>query len=101
QVLRPVVAVVEVGDGVPGQVADRVLAADHLAPERVVGEDCFGQGHVDAVVGGVEAGGQLVQDDVALDLDVVLVERGVHHDVDQQVHRHRQLGGGHPGVEGR
>ena len=56
---------------------------------------------MDAVVRRVEAGRQLVEDDVPLHLDVIAVERGVHDDIGQEVDGHRQLAGGDPGVEGR
>ena len=80
---------------------DGLDAADDLTAQRVVGEDRLGQGHVDAVVGRVEAGGQLVEDDVALDLHVVGVERRLHDHVGEQVDRHGQIAGRHPDVEGR
>ena len=101
QVLGPVEALVEVGDRVAVEAGDGLDAADDLAAQRVAGEHGLGEGDVDAVVGGVEAGGQLVEDDVPLHLDVVAVEGGVHDDVGQEVDRHGQLVGGHPGVEGR
>jgi len=68
---------IEVGDRVSGQAGDRGLAADDLTPQRVVREDGLGEGDVDAVVGRVEAGGQLVEDDPP-GLIVQRVEDGSH-----------------------
>ena len=98
QVGRPVPVLVEPGDGVAGHGLDRLLGAEGLEPEAVVGEQRLQQAGVHDVVGGVLVHEDLLEDDLALGVDLGRPEGGRADHVDEQVEPEGQLARRQPGV---
>ena len=78
-----------------------VVAAEHLAAERVLGKDRAREQVVDEVVGRVVAHPDLFEDDPPLRLDVVDAERRVPQHVGEDVERGLELHVGNAHVEHR
>ena len=76
-----------------------VVAAEHFAPERVLGEQRGREQVVHEVVGRVVAHPDLFEDDAPLRLDVVGAERRVPQHVGEHVERGLELRVGHAHVE--
>ena len=72
-----------------------------LPAERVVGEQRLGEEHVDEVVGRVLAHAELLEDHLALRLDLVGAEGGRHDDVVEEVEREVDVLVEDPDVERR
>ncbi len=100
QVGRVVVLLEEAGDGGAVHGVDRLERAEHLAPQRVIAPQRLVRQRQHAVVALVLGLVELLEDDLALALHVVDVERRGGDHVGEQVEPHLGGGGRHPGVEG-
>ena len=69
---------------------DRLGGAENRRPQRMAAPEGSDEHLVDEVVGVVVRFAELLQDDAALDLDVVGLERRREHDIAQQIHRFRE-----------
>ena len=78
-----------------------VVAAEHLAPERMLGEDRAREQVVHEIVGRVVAHPDLFEDDAPFRLDVVDAERRVPQHVGEHVERGLELHVGNAHVEHR
>ena len=85
QVAGQVPAAEELGDLVAGGGLDRLAGAEHLAAERVAREQGLGQQGVDVVLGHVEVHEDLLDDHLALGVDLVGPERRVGEHVAEDV----------------
>ena len=101
QVGRPVPVAVERGDGVAGHGGDRLLGAERLVAEPVPGEQRLEQAGVHDVVGGVLVHEDLLEDDLALGVDLGRAERRCPDHVDEQVEAEGQVTGRQAGVVAR
>ena len=88
EVRGAVPALVVRGEHVAIERGDTRLGAEHLTPRGVSGVERLGKAHEDQVVGAVEGGVELFEDDAALDLDIRRIEAGLRHDLGQQLGRH-------------
>ncbi len=84
---RPVPLGEEAGDVVAPHGLDGVDRAGHLAPERVVGEQRLVAEGVHALLGLVLLEGDLLEDDLALGVDVGLAQRGCGEHVAEHAER--------------
>ena len=92
---------VEARDRLACHALDRLLGSEHLAPERVVGEDRVREQFVDEVVGRVVAHVDLFEDDVSLRVDVAGPQRSGPDDLGEDVDREIELVVGNSDVERR
>ena len=90
QVGRAVPAVEEGADRLGGHGRHRLLGADHVPAQGVVGEQRPPQQLVDHLLGAVVGGGQLLEDHLPLGDDVLGPQQRVGHDVGQQLEPHRR-----------
>ena len=83
---------------IPGHPRNRVHAADHRTPHRVHAEHGRQEDVTEHVLGIIVAHGDLLEHDVALDLDVRGGALPAQYDIGDQIHRQRQIGVQHMGV---
>ena len=101
EVRRPVPALEE-GAHRPGvHGGDRVVRADDVPAERVVGEERPPEQLLHRVLGAVVGGGELLQDHVPLGPDVLRPQERLRHDVGQQLDAERRGPCRHAQVEDR
>ncbi|GIU90805.1 MAG: hypothetical protein KatS3mg010_1904 [Acidimicrobiia bacterium] len=100
-VRRPVVRPVVPDDRVAGHRRDALVRTDHLSPERVVREERTVEHVVHEVVGRVVAHGDLLEDHLALRLDLVGAQRRAPQHVGEDVERELQVLVGDAHVEHR
>jgi hypothetical protein len=98
-VARAVVELEEGADPLRGHLGDRVLGAEHLATQRVPGEQA-GRALLGRLVRGlVGVHEDLVQDDLALGIEIEGPQRRPPHDVGQDVEAQRHVLGQEADVE--
>ena len=99
---RPAIVAVEIGPSIGEAAAFTVSRrAEDVAADRLVGEGRLGEEVVDAVLGRIERGADLLQDDVLLALQLVRVEHRVPQDVGEDVEGERHVVLEDAGVVGR
>ena len=97
-VRRAVVGAPEAVDRVRGKRPDALLGARDLAAERSVVEDGQVEEHADVLGRVVEVGADLLDDDVALLLDLLLVQERAGNELAEHGHGERGVAGRHADV---